>query len=140
MRLFLIFCANVYYKLIELVTATDKIKVVNGPDETLLQGLSAGCVGGIGTTYNVMLPWYKKIYECYQAGQMKEALEVQKRADKVINVIIKYKAIQSVKAALNVMGYDVGNATYPMTQYTPAEMQKIFDEMVAAGFTPDGSL
>ena len=125
-----------YYKLIELITASEgRMKVINGPDEMLLCGLSAGCVGGIGTTYNVMLPLYKKIYELYQAGDMKGALEVQKQADKIVGVLIKYRGIQATKVVLEAMGFEVGNATFPMKAYTPEQKKQIFEEVVAAGFT-----
>ena len=124
-----------YYKLIELITASEgRMTVVNGPDEMLLCGLSAGCKGGIGTTYNVMLPLYKKIYELYQAGDMKGALEVQKKVDKVVGVLIKYRAIQATKAALEMMGFEVGNATFPMKAYSLEEKKQIFAEMKEAGF------
>ena len=125
-----------YYKLIELITASEgRMTVVNGPDEMLLCGLSAGCAGGIGTTYNVMLPLYKQIYELYKAGNMKRALEVQKKTDKVVGVLIKYGAIQATKVVLECMGFEVGDATFPMKAY-PSEMKKqIFKEVLDAGFT-----
>jgi N-acetylneuraminate lyase len=129
---------NDYYRLIELLSATNgKADIVNGPDETLIAGLSAGCKGGIGSTYNLMLPWYKKIYEAYKAGDMATALEYQQKADKVITVIIKHKVIPSVKAVLNVMGFEVGPCTFPIKSYTSTEAKAIFDELVAAGFDPD---
>ena len=125
-----------YYKLIELITASEgRMTVVNGPDEMLLCGLSAGCAGGIGTTYNVMLPLYKKIYELYNAGDMKGALEVQKKADKVVGVLIKYRGIQATKVVLEGMGFEVGNATFPMKAYSPEMKKQIFKEVIDAGFT-----
>ena len=124
-----------YYKLIELITASNgRMTVVNGPDEMLLCGLSAGCAGGIGTTYNVMLPLYKQIYELYQKGDMKAALEVQKKADKVVGVLIKHRGIQATKAALEMMGFEVGNATFPMKAYSLEQKKQIFAEMIEAGF------
>lgn len=124
-----------YYKVIELITASEgKMTVVNGPDEMLLCGLSAGCKAGIGTTYNVMLPWYKKIYELYQAGDMKAALEYQKKADKVVGVLIKNRGIQATKAALEIMGFEVGNATFPMKAYSLEDKKRIYAEMKEAGF------
>ena len=102
-----------------------EMNVMNGPDEMLLCGLSAGCAGGIGTTYNVMLPLYKKIYELYNKGDMKEALEFQKKADKVVGVLIKYGVIQATKAVLEMMGFEVGNATFPMKRYTDEEKAQV---------------
>ncbi len=124
-----------YYKLIELLSlAKGKLSIINGPDEMLLCGLSAGCSGGIGTTYNVMLPLYKKIYELYSKGDMKGALEVQKEADKFISVMLRYSLIPAVKAILEEMGFDVGPASAPMKLYSTDEKKKIIDDMKNAGF------
>ena len=124
-----------YYKLIELLSqANGKLNIINGPDEMLLCGLSAGCSGGIGTTYNVMLPLYKKIYELYNKGDMKGALEVQKEADKFISVMLRYSLIPAVKAILEEMGFDVGPASAPMKLYGADEKKQIINAMKNAGF------
>ncbi len=122
-----------YYKVIELISETD-MTVINGPDEMLLCGLAAGCKGGIGSTYNVMLPYYQQIYSLYQQGKMQEALAVQKKADAVVGIICKYGVIPSTKLLLEHMGFDVGDAHFPMKTYTAEEKKKIVAEMIAAGF------
>jgi hypothetical protein len=33
------------------------------------------------------------------------------------------------------MGFEVGNATFPMKAYTPEQKKQIFEEVLAAGFT-----
>lgn len=127
---------NNYYKLIELITATEgRMTVINGPDEMLLCGLSAGAAGGIGSTYNIMLPIYKKIYELYGKGMMKEALEYQKRADKVISVLLEYPIIPAVKAVLERMGHDVGNASFPMKRFSDEEKEILISKVEKAGFS-----
>ena len=124
-----------YYRLIELLSRTEgRINIINGPDEMLLCGLSAGCSGGIGTTYNVMLPLYKRIYSLYLEGRMEEALEVQKEADKYISVMLKYSLIPAVKAILEEMGYNVGPASEPMKLYTSEEKKIIINDLKSAGF------
>ena len=124
-----------YYRLIELLSRTDgKINIINGPDEMLLCGLSAGCSGGIGTTYNVMLPLYKKIYSLYLEGKMQEALCVQKKADKYISILLKYSLIPAVKAVLEEMGHNVGPASEPMKLYTKEEKKIIINDLKSAGF------
>ncbi len=126
---------NNYYKMIEFVTELEgKMSVINGPDEMLLCGLSSGACGGIGTTYNVLLPYYKGIYEAYKSNDMKKALELQKKADKIVGVIIKYKAIPATKVLLEYMGFDVGYPTFPMTRYTSEQKGNIIKEAIAAGF------
>ncbi len=122
-----------YAKVIELLSHTD-MTVINGPDEMLLCGLSAGCKGGIGTTYNVMLPLYQQIYKLFNEGKMAEALEVQKKADEVVLVLSKYKVIPAVKLLLEYMGFDVGYASFPMAAYSAEEKKQIVDEILKSGF------
>lgn len=125
-----------YYKLIELITASEgKMTVLNGPDEMLICGLSAGCAGGIGTTYNLLLPLYRRIYTCYMSGDMAGALETQKQADRMVGVLIKYGAIQATKAVLEQIGFAVGDASFPMKSYSTETKKQILAEMISAGFT-----
>ncbi len=123
-----------YAKVIELTSKCD-MTVINGPDEMLLCGLSAGCKGGIGSTYNVMLPYYQQIYSLYQEGRMAEALKIQQKADKITTVLCKYKVIPAVKLLLEYMGYEVGDASFPMTTYSAEQKKLIVDEIIKAGFT-----
>ena len=123
-----------YFKMIELIEATKgKMKVVNGPDETLLAGLSVGAVGGIGTTYNFMLPLYKEIYTAFRNGDMKRALFAQNKADKVISVMARYPVISAAKAILEAQGYDVGYAVFPQKKFTKEEKEKFISEVREAG-------
>ncbi len=122
-----------YNKVVDLLAQTD-LAVVNGPDEMLVSGLAAGCAGGIGTTYNVMLPLFKEIYTLWGNGNTSEALEVQKRANKVINVLVKHKVIPATKLLLEYMGFEVGDASFPMTSYSIEDKKKIVSEIITAGF------
>ncbi len=122
-----------YNKVIDLLAETD-LAVINGPDEMLVSGLAAGCSGGIGTTYNVMLPLFKEIYTLFNDGRINEALEIQKRANRVINVLCKYRVIPATKLLLEYMGFNVGDASFPMTSYSPEEKKQIIDEILSAGF------
>ncbi len=123
-----------YFKVIELLTRSNgRMTVINGPDEMLLCGLSAGAKGGIGTTYNIMLPWYREIYELYLKGDMKQALEVQKKADRVVSALRGYSLIPAIKAILEDMGFDVGAASMPMKLYSEEEKRRIVENVRAAG-------
>ena len=122
-----------YYKVIELKSECPKASVINGPDEMLLCGLAAGADGGIGSTYNIMLPTYQKIYELYKKGEMKKALAEQTKADKVISVMLNHVVIPSVKLVLREMGIDVGEAASPQKQYSKEEQAAIIKELKDAG-------
>lgn len=89
------------------------INVINGPDETLLAGLTMGADGGIGATYNMMPKLFADIYNKFRAGDMAGAQEAQFKVNKVIALLLKYGVVAGVKAALQRIGYDCGEQVYP---------------------------
>ncbi len=124
-----------YYELIKLRERCPDANIFNGPDEMLVCGLSAGADGGIGSTYNVMYPLIRSIYDHFRAGDPANALEQQKKADKIINVMLRYSVIPVCKMILEEMGIEVGHASFPMTRYTREEREKIKRELLDAGFS-----
>lgn len=123
-----------YYEMIKLKDMTHgEMNIMNGPDEMLLMGLSAGADGGIGSTYNIMPEMIKSVYTAFRSGNISAAQESQKKADRVIHEILRYKVIPAVKVVLEGMGYAVGNGTFPMTRYTPEEKQTILESVRQAG-------
>lgn len=114
------------------------INVINGPDETLLCGLIMGEQGGIGTTYNVMPGWFAKLYDAFNAGDLKTAQEYQYKINHVIDALIRFSkigAIRGTKAALQLKGFDVGNAAYPAAKYTSEELSIFKKELQGYGIT-----
>ena len=113
-----------FYQLMQLKDKTHgEVNIINGPDELLINGLSSGADAGVGATYNVMLPEFVKLYNYFKEGNMEKALETQLKVNRVINCMIKHEVIPTIKYAFSLMGYDAGEASFPMRQYT--EEQKI---------------
>lgn len=109
------------------------VNILNGPDDMLLCGLSMGADGGIGTSYNFLLPTYKAIYEAFAKGNMKEAQKQQMLATRIVNVLLKWQVIPSTKLIMRHLGFDVGEATYPMRRYNGKESVSLLEEMRCAG-------
>jgi len=112
------------------------INLINGPDETLLCGLTMGADGGIGTTYNVMAPWFVALYSAYIKGDIKKAEEMQHKIDLGVEILIRYSkngAIKATKEALNLMGINVGNAVYPAAPLSRDESQSLKKELQDIG-------
>lgn len=123
-----------YYGMIRLKHLTQgDMNIVNGCDEMLLQGLSAGADGGIGTNYNIMLPRFRAIYDAFMAGDMEKAKRIQTETDECIAILLQYKIIPAIKGVLECMGEEVGNAAFPMKRYTKAEKQKLFARLKDVG-------
>ena len=123
-----------YYQMMRLRDLTHgEMNIINGPDEMLLMGLSAGADGGIGTTYNFMFDIIRGIYDNFVKGDLDAAREYQTRAIRIISVLLNYKIIPAAKVVLEAQGYAVGNATYPMKRYSDEEKATIVAQMRAAG-------
>lgn len=123
-----------YYEMIRLKDITNgEMNIINGPDEMLLMGLSSGADGGIGTTYNFMLPTIKAVYENFIKGDMAMAQQMQNKADRAIAELKKYRAIPGTKAILEQMGFAVGNAAFPMKRYSEETKKALFKAVKNAG-------
>ncbi len=110
---------NNYYELMRLKDLTHgEMNIINGPDEMLVCGLAAGADAGIGTTYNVMLPQYVDIYKSFNAGDVVRAREIQQKVNRVIACMFKHEAISSVKHMCSMLGFESGQASYPLRQLT----------------------
>lgn len=114
----------------------DEINIINGPDETILAGLSMGMDGGIGSTYNVMPGLFVKLYEHFQKNEIAQARECQLKINGIIDVLKKHSengAIKAIKEALKLMGFDMGSSAFPGKTYSKAETDELKKELIAAG-------
>ncbi len=126
---------NNYHQLMRLKDMTHgEMNLINGPDTTLVAGLSAGADAGIGTTYNVMLPLYLGIYRAFENGDMKEALRLQQKANKVTVAMCRYAGITATKAMCTMLGFPSGNPAYPLTPITEAFLETLEQDLAEAGW------
>lgn len=125
-----------YFGMLTLKTLTNgEMNIINGPDEMLLMGLSAGADGGIGSTYNFMFPTIKRIYDAFRRGDVDKARQAQAQADTVIRVLTRHPIIPTVKVILEAMGYEVGHCVFPMKRYTEEEKKALLADFRKAGLT-----
>ena len=97
------------------------INVINGPDECLLCGLAMGADGGIGATYNVMPKLFSQIYCSFRAGDLDTARAAQYKANKLIEILLKFGVVCGIKDILTMLGYDCGYQVYPQKRFTDEE-------------------
>lgn len=123
-----------YYGMMRLKDLTHgEMNIINGPDEMLLMGLSAGADGGIGTTYNLMLPRFLEIYRQFKQNNVHAAHQAQMETDRIIEALLRYATIPATKAVLEHQGFAVGNACFPMKRYNDAEKRAIYQAVCEAG-------
>ena len=112
------------------------INIINGPDETCVLGLQMGADGAIGSTYNNMPRTFVALYDAVKRGDMQTALSLQQKANKLIGIMLKYNVVACVKAALEMVGYDVGEPNRPLPRLKAEHKKAFVAEMREAGF-PD---
>lgn len=100
------------------------INVINGPDECLLCGLAMGADGGIGATYNVMPKLFTQIYSSFNAGNTEAAQAAQFKANKLIEILLKFGVVCGIKDILNMLGYDCGYQVYPQKRFSDEEREQ----------------
>ncbi len=114
-----------YYELWKLKQLNNgNVNVINGPDESLICGLTMGADGGIGSTYNAMPAWFAKLYEFFQAGDFEGARAMQTKINRGIAVLLEHgrgNVIRSVKMALEFQGFKYGPCVFPSFEYNEAE-------------------
>jgi N-acetylneuraminate lyase len=113
------------------------INVINGPDEMFICGLSMGADAGIGSTYNLMCAEYVKIRNLFLAGDIEGARATQYKVNKVVEILIKYGVIRSIKHVLSLDGIEAGDIAYPGSPLTDCEKKGLVDELTNVGFFTD---
>ena len=124
------FTSNDFFMLEQCKAAfSDKI-VYNGYDEMFLAGLSMGADGGVGSTYNFMADKFVKIKALFEAGNIAEAQQVQKEANRIITILCKIGVMQAEKEVLNQLGFDFGVCRHPFGEPTAEEKALIAKEII----------
>jgi len=99
-------------ELLEMVG--DKINILIGHDEVVLPALAAGAKGAILASANVIPDIWNKLYKAVKKGNLKTARKLQMKAQKLARIFCRYGGAVAVKAALKMMGKDVGKARRPL--------------------------
>ena len=104
-----------------------ELVVFNGPDEQLISGLAIGATGSIGGTYAVMPELYLKIYECYHAGRMELASEIQNECCRIIYKMCSCHGnlYAVMKEILRRDGMDIGTVRAPLPNLVASDMDVV---------------
>ena len=100
----------------------------DGYDETMVAGQALGCIGSIGSTFNMMLPHYKKIFTLFEQGEREQALALQHKANNCMEAMCRVGLIPAIKYELARQGYPVGEARAPFRPLT--DEQKAYVDAV----------
>ena len=91
-----------------------RIDVVIGHDEVVLPALAAGCSGMILASAQVFPDIWQKVYAAVRAGDLETARLWQMKVQKLARIFCRMGGPVPVKAALGMMGLDMGKTRSPL--------------------------
>lgn len=123
------------YQMERILNLNPDLIAFNGYDETMVAGQALGCIGSIGSTFNMMLPHYKKIFDLFNQGEREAALALQHRANNCMEAMCSVGLIPAIKYELARQGYPVGDPRRPfapLTQEQKDYVDGVLDKNLAA--------
>lgn len=112
----------------------EDFEIISGDDGLLLPHLAAGAVGIISVVSHLVGPQIKQVITAYTDGKVEEAQRVFAQLLPLIDTIMTLTASPiPVRAALNMIGVEVGVARLPNVEATDEEKAKIRAALERAG-------
>jgi N-acetylneuraminate lyase len=104
--------------------AGGRYEIMFGRDELLLEALSRGGYGAIGSTYNYAAPLYAGIISAHEAGDNSSARGLQDEAVRMINLCSNAGVthLAAAKALMPFEGLDCGAVRLPLRQPTEPQV------------------
>lgn len=105
---------NLTYTLEVLEMTQGRIDVFVGHDEVVLPALAGGCTGMILASAQVFPEIWQQVFKAVQEGDLTRARQLQLSVQKLARIFCRYGGGVAVKAALNMMGVQVGGPRRPL--------------------------
>ena len=109
-------------------------EIYSGDDPLLLPHLAAGAVGIISVCAHLVGPQIKQIFSAWNDGKLDEARRIFLELQPLLSTIMTLTASPiPVKAAMTMLGHDVGAPRLPLVDATPDEKAAIRAALEVAG-------
>lgn len=104
-----------------------------GRDEILLQGLAAGAVSAIGSTFNFAAPHFERVRAAFARGDLRAARAHQASAAELIRILRKHGGLSAMKAAMAHAGIECGPVRPPLRSLDGAGVAALGRDLAAWG-------
>lgn len=107
------------------------IKCFGGFESCMVAFLAFGCDGFIGSSFNFMLPQFKRVMELYLEHKEEEAVSLQSKCNNILDVLLKNGLCANLKYILTVQKIPAGQVRKPMlplTESQKAEMDQVLEK------------
>jgi N-acetylneuraminate lyase len=112
------FTSNDFFAMERVRAARPDALILSGFDEMLMSAAVLGTDGAVGSTYNIMGHWAKKVYESARAGDLETARGTQGHMNTVIAKLLDAGLFPTLKAVMALYGVDAGECKKPMSLVT----------------------
>ncbi len=116
-----------------LSMADGNIDVYSGNDDQIVPLLSLGGQGVISVLSHVLPKETHDIVALYKQGKVEESAALQLKYIPLIGALFSEVNPIPVKAAMNLMGFEVGTLRSPLTPMEDAHVEVLREEMIKAG-------
>ena len=106
--------------------------VFSGMDEQAALGLMYGAAGIIGSTFNLMPGVYREIYASVRRGDHAQALDLQRRANRITELMIRHGFVGAFREGMRLLGFDCGQPrlpNLPLPEEKRASLHASFQEL-----------
>lgn len=116
-----------------LSMADGNVDVYSGNDDQIVPLLSLGGQGVISVLSHVVPKETHDIVSLYKEGKVAESAALQLKYIPLISALFSEVNPIPVKAAMNLMGFEVGSLRSPLTPMEDAHVEQLREEMIKAG-------
>jgi 4-hydroxy-tetrahydrodipicolinate synthase len=109
--------------------------IYSGDDAVVVPMMSLGAQGVISTTANLIPRDFHEMTASYLAGDIEKARKIQLRALDLIKALFIEVSPIPIKAALNLIGMDVGICRLPLIEMSQENLEVLKQAMLAYGFS-----
>ncbi|MDQ3875973.1 MAG: 4-hydroxy-tetrahydrodipicolinate synthase [Actinomycetota bacterium] len=116
----------------QILAETD-LDLYAGDDNLIHPFLQLGGVGGVCVHTHVFGPQVKEMIRRFRAGDESEAKRIDEELEPAYDILKAVVNPIGIKAALNLLGFDVGGHRLPLVDPTDAELERIRAALERAG-------
>ncbi len=111
----------------------DNLNIYSGNDDQITSILAVGGIGVISVLSNIAPEYTHNIVENFEKGNLKESIEAQLKAIPLIKALFCEVNPIPVKAALNMIGYNIGTPRLPLIEMSENGKEKLKSELLTFG-------
>lgn len=111
----------------------DNLNIYSGNDDQITSILAVGGIGVISVLSNIAPEFTHNIVENFEKGNLQESINAQIKAISLIKALFCEVNPIPVKAALNMVGYNVGVPRLPLIEMSEAGKEKLKSELLTFG-------